>query len=95
MDNPMMERSLRRRIAKAKVPADLVEEIVGAGRIQAIRIYNAAMLLALRDEFDFGRVRLNRVMEAITDKFDSILQNYAEIDDYEQIILEETGIKID
>ena len=95
MNNPMMERAMRRRIAKAKVPADLVEEIVAAGRLQAIRIYHAAMLLALRDEFDFGTVRLNRVLKAITDKFDSILGNYAEIDDYEQTIFEETGIRIE
>lgn len=59
--------------------------------------YKAFMLLglmALRDEFDFGTVRLQRYIDKMHDLLDSYNKGLISIDDLNKTIEEETGIKV-
>jgi len=90
----MMNRESRRRIAKAGVSPAIQQELIDIGRKQAIRIYNATLAITLRDSLGFGAVRVSRFLADVCEKFDSVLNNYADIEDYERVIFEETGINL-
>ena len=59
--------------------------------------YKAFMLLglmALRDEFDFGKVRMERFVDKMHDLLDSYNRGYISVLDLHDTIKEETGLDI-
>jgi hypothetical protein len=59
--------------------------------------YKAFMLLglmALRDEFKFGSERMKRYVDKMHDLLDSYNKGYISIEDLNQTIYEEIGIKV-
>lgn len=52
-------------------------------------------LLTLRDEFDFGRKRLDRFNQRINEKSACLNENFATWDDYKKILKDETGIDVE
>jgi hypothetical protein len=59
--------------------------------------YKAFMLLglmALRDEFKFGPERMQRYVDKMHDLLDSYNKGYISIEDLNQTIYEELGIKV-
>ena len=51
-------------------------------------------LMALRDKFGFGKVRLERFSDAVLDLYESFYEEYFTLDDIRKTIYEETGVKI-
>lgn len=51
-------------------------------------------LLTLRDEFDFGRIRLERFMERLLEKYKCFDEGYVGLEELKQVIEDETGVKI-
>lgn len=52
-------------------------------------------LLAIRDEFEFGSKRLERIVDKTKTMFDAIETDHISLDDIRQTIKEETGISIE
>lgn len=51
-------------------------------------------LMALRDKFSFGKIRLERFSDAVLDLYESFYDGYFTLDDIRKTIYEETGVKI-
>lgn len=51
--------------------------------------------LGLRDEFDFGKKRINRLNNRMTEKVRCLNENFVTWDDYKQILQDELGVKVD
>lgn len=51
-------------------------------------------LLALRDEYGFGKVRLERLMDRMLEIYDSFNKDYVTLEDLHKTIFEETGVQI-
>lgn len=59
--------------------------------------FSAFLLLgcmALRDEFDFGKVRMERFVDKMHDLLDSYNRGYISVRDLHDTIKEETGIDV-
>ena len=52
-----------------------------------------AVMLALRDEFGFGRSRLIRTMKKTMDHSERMLEDHADVDDMLEILKVETGLR--
>lgn len=52
-------------------------------------------LITLRDEFGFGRKRLQQFIDRFNQKADALNEDWATWADYSGVILDETGINID
>ena len=50
--------------------------------------------MALRDEFDFGKVRMARFVDKMHDVLDSYNRGYISVRDLHDTIKEETGIDV-
>lgn len=62
---------------------------------QAFIIMMGLPLLALRDKFNFGKVRLERFSDAVLDLWDSFNRDYITLQDCIDLIYKETGVKIE
>jgi hypothetical protein len=51
-------------------------------------------LLTLRDKFGFGKVRLNKFMDKMLDLYEAYENDYVDLDDLNNTILEETGVTL-
>jgi hypothetical protein len=51
-------------------------------------------LIALRDEYGFGKVRLERLMDRMLEVYDSFNKDYLTLEDLHKTIFEETGVQI-
>lgn len=51
-------------------------------------------ILALRDEYDFGKKRMERFIEKVFESYRCFDKDYIEVDDIRDMILEEVGIDI-
>lgn len=60
----------------------------------AIENYSAAILLCLKDKFDFTTEQLQEVTFYINDMFDSICRGYLSLDDIMRTLKEENDIDI-
>ena len=56
--------------------------------------YSAAITLVLHDKWGFGHDRLVRVVSQINEIYESILDEYVNIEDIRKALLEETGIEL-
>lgn len=52
-------------------------------------------LLALHDEFGFGKQRLNRFMEKMLDIYAAYEEDYIDLTDLHEVIMQETGVTIE
>lgn len=88
-----MEWRINHKVAICISPQELNE---ASGKIKqwAYESVVAMTLLGLRDEFDFGKVRLNRLNDRMTLKARCLNDNFATWDDYKKILYDETGIKV-
>ncbi len=62
---------------------------------QAFILMMGLPLMALRDKFDFGKVRLERFSDAVLDLWDSFNNDYITLQDCIDAVYEETGVKIE
>lgn len=76
--------------AKDSIADDIVEELTYRHNIDMI-----AVMLALRDEFGFGRSRLIRTMKKTMDHAERMLEDHADVDAMLEILKEETGLRED
>ncbi len=94
-----MSRQQRRRIARKGISPEELREMreqdIRMAVLLTIRDYHAVMLLCLRDQLGFGRVRALRFLEAINEVFDSVRKGYLDLDDIRDTVDKELGIKID
>ena len=51
-------------------------------------------LLTLRDKFGFGKERLNRFMDKMTDLYEAYEMDYVDLDDLNDTIMKETGVTL-
>lgn len=51
-------------------------------------------LLTLRDKFGFGKKRLNQFMDKMLDLYEAYENDYVDLDDLNNTILEETGVTL-
>lgn len=51
-------------------------------------------LLTLRDKFGFGKARLNKFMDKMLDLYEAYENDYVDLDDLNNTILEETGVTL-
>lgn len=65
-----------------------------AGIRFSVQNYSAAVLLCLKDKFDFSTDQLVEVTGYINDTFDSICQGYLTLDDIAATLKEENDIDI-
>ena len=61
---------------------------------QAFVLMMGLPMMALRDKFDFGKVRLERFSDAVLDLWDSFNKDYITLQDCIDAVYEETGVKI-
>ena len=51
-------------------------------------------LLTLRDKFGFGKARLNKFMDKMLDLYEAYENDYVDLDDLNNTIMEETGVTL-
>ena len=78
------------RNAKDSIADDIIEELTYRHNIDMI-----AVMLALRDEFGFGRSRLIRTMKKTMDHAERMLEDHADVDEMLEVIRSETGLRED
>lgn len=59
----------------------------------AAAIINLMPLLILRDKFGFGRVRLERYLDYLSDMMDAHSKGYISLKDIEEVLEAEVGLK--
>lgn len=89
-----MNRAERRK----KVPARNAKLLAEVSRADGISfatsgIY-ASLILILHDKWGWGHTRLTRLLDQVTEQFDSVNHGYVSIDDLKKTILDELGIKM-
>ena len=82
-----MNRELRRRCDKAKVPESIRNELLLEGQTQAVKIFDLTIGMVARDKLGFGKSRINQLLFDINEQFDCILKNYVSVDDYRAELL--------
>ena len=103
-------RAERRRIEKEQAKAnktlnltvkaldDMIKTARDEERIRIFKFvadyYSAAIALVLHDKWGFGHDRLVRVVGQINAMYESILDEYVDIEDIRKALLEETGIEL-
>lgn len=60
----------------------------------AYKMFKLISMMALRDEFHFGKSRLERFCDKLEDVLDSYERGYITLGDMKKTIEEETGIKV-
>lgn len=60
---------------------------------QAFVLMMGLPLMALRDEFEFGKKRLERFSDKVLDLYDSFNKDYITLQDVIDCVYEETGVK--
>lgn len=76
--------------ARENLAEEVTDEILYRHNIDMV-----AIMLALKDEFGFGKVRIMRVMKRAISHADRMLLDRSELDDMLKILREETGIRED
>ena len=76
------------RTAKDSLAEEITEELMYRHNIDMI-----AVMLALRDEFSFGRSRLIRTMKKAMDHAERMLEDHADVDEMLEVIKSETGLR--
>lgn len=61
---------------------------------QAFKLSIHFSIMALRDQFGFGKVRMARYLDKTMDVFDSYDREYISMADVQHMIKEETGVEI-
>lgn len=101
-----MNRAERRRAAKAEAKKDTIytlnQEQFETLKMDIARktVVNSFIkmfglsLMALRDDYGFGKKRMKAFAEKIIDLLDSFQKGYITFDDIEQAIKDETGLMI-
>lgn len=74
----------------AKLKADAVKEASEKAFVAMLGL----PLLTLRDEFDFGRVRLERFMGRLLEKYECFDEGYVGLEELKQVIKEETEVEV-
>jgi len=87
-----MNRADRRKKVPAKSAKLLAEASYYEGIQYATSGIYASLILILHDKWGFGHARLTRLLDQVTDQFDSIKTGYVKIDDLKRTIKEELGI---
>lgn len=77
-------------LAKESLTEDIVQELTYRHNIDMI-----AVMLALRDEFGFGKSRIIRLMKKTMDHAERMLLDRADVDEMLGILKEETGLRED
>lgn len=75
---------------KKKTTDEAIEKLVPFA--MAKNFYLTIMIL--RDKYGFGKKRLGDVIEYMQDLYDSLGNNYLTLEDIENTIFEETGVRI-
>ena len=68
------------------------EDASNEAMIKAFVVMMGLSLNALRDEFDWGKVRLTRFSDKVLDLLDSLNRGYITFDDCLNVIKDETGV---
>ena len=82
------------KIDSTKVAHTMKQEIQKDVEAKVITSVYAAFLISLHDEFDFGPVRLNRLLERVDKQFDAIMEDYCTVEDIKQAVFDETKIDL-
>ena len=83
-----------KKIDSTKVAYSLKHEVQKDVEGKVISAVYAAFLISLHDEFDFGPVRSNRLLERVNKQYDAIMQDYCTVEDIKQAVKDETGIDL-
>lgn len=100
-----MNRAARRKSGvKSRVPTynmntqqirTLKEDVAQEATERAFILMLGIPAMVLRDQFGFGRKRLEKFTDAIFELYDSYEKDYITLDDLIRTIYEETGVKIE
>ena len=71
-----------------------VDKALAEGVNFAVRNYSAAVLLVLKDKFDFDTDQLKEAVDYINETFDSICEGYLTLNDISDVLKEENDIDI-
>ena len=74
--------------------AELMKEIEQKLTPRITTAMSAAFILSLHDGFDWGPVRLNRLLERVDKQFDAIMEDYCTVEDIKQAVFDETKIDL-
>jgi len=94
-----MNRATRRRLERAGIaPEDLESIYVRAkkeGIKDAVEGFSIATAMVLRDNWGFGRVRLERFLRQVGEMFEDMENGYLSIDDCKEALTKECNIEFD
>lgn len=79
---------------KAADLATIKKQAAGEAIDTAFIIMLALPMLALRDNWGFGKVRLERFMDQVIDLYDSFNKDYLTLEDMHKALEDEVGVKI-
>ena len=74
-----------------KIKKEAANEAVDIGFVMMM----AMPIYVLRKDFGFGRVRLERFVDAVMDQYEYMQEGYLTIDDMKKYVYAETGIMLD
>jgi len=84
---------LQSRITEHKVSA-VKEATIHTTLNYATEVFMTIFAITLRDELEFGEVRVKRILNRVEEKFDNILTGYVNLEDMKEVVQEELNIVI-
>lgn len=89
-----MNRAARRRLERAGLSKDDLAAIKKITVKESVDMYSAAVLLVLRDDWGFGKVRLQRFLRQVNTLFDDIHNGCLSLEDCKKALFKECGIRL-
>lgn len=89
-----MNRAAKRRLERAGLSKDDLAIIKKVTVKESVDMYSAAVLLVLRDNWGFGKVRLQRFLGQVNTLFEDIHSGYLSLEDCKKVLSEECGINL-
>lgn len=80
-------------LSKDQIEAVKQKAVMEASK-QAFILMLGIPLIVMRDEFGFGKKRLERFIDRAIDQYDSFDKGYITLDDLINTIFEETGVEV-
>ena len=87
--------SAQRELAKEEIrrlAAKQIEEVRNKTADEICSVSTAALAIAARDEFDFGKQRILRLERRFLEQFNAMVDGRITLDDIKETMLEEVGI---
>lgn len=89
----VVDGAMKKKKMRVEITPQELQKVRDKATKQALYMTNILPLLVLRDEFGFGRVRLERYIDELNERVDAFNKGYISLVDVVETIEKETGLR--